>query len=220
MPCDLSQRDANDWLPSYWPPFSPGLLAAAGEPPPALRRGINITHWFRFPPRRDPDGVAQLSRRCGAGGAEARWASPSSGYRCSRPAGTPRCICASAVARVQRHGLAVVVALFPTDWHLETNPTDRRSCSSAWRSLAPLLRRFDPAATFPEVLNEPVFASDPGAWARLQHQAVLAIRAVLPQNTIVLTGRRLGQRDGSPVAASGARSQRDLQLPPLRAGGA
>ena len=31
------------------------LLAAAGEPPSAvLRRGINITNWFRFPPSRDP----------------------------------------------------------------------------------------------------------------------------------------------------------------------
>ncbi len=58
--------------------------------------------------------------------------------------------------------------------------------------LAPLLRRFDPAATFPEVLNEPVFAGDPDAWARLQHQAVLAIRAALPANTIVLTGASWG----------------------------
>ena len=30
------------------------LLGAADEPPAALRRGINITHWFRFPPNSDP----------------------------------------------------------------------------------------------------------------------------------------------------------------------
>ena len=55
-----------------------------------------------------------------------------------------------------------------------------------------MLRRFDPTATFPEVLNEPVFAGDPAAWARLQHEAVMAIRTVLPANTIVLTGADWG----------------------------
>jgi hypothetical protein len=33
------------------------LLVAAGEPPEALRRGVNITHWFRFPPSRDPTAL-------------------------------------------------------------------------------------------------------------------------------------------------------------------
>ena len=59
-----------------------------------------------------------------------------------------------------------------------------------------MLRRFDPAATFPEVLNEPVFAGDPAAWARLQHEAVMAIRASLPANTIVLTGADWGSIRG------------------------
>ena len=102
----------------------------------------------------------------------------------------------SAIARLQRHGLAVVVALFATDWHLETNPADQAKLLDTWRSFAPLLRRFDPAATFPEVLNEPVFTSDPGAWATLQHQAVLTIRTILPKNTIVLTAADWGSIDG------------------------
>jgi endoglucanase len=99
---------------------------------------------------------------------------------------------ADAVARVERHGLAVVVALFATGWHLESDPADQAKLLGTWRSLAPALRRFDPALTFPEVLNEPVFAKDPEAWARLQHEAVLAIRAALPANTIVLTGANWG----------------------------
>ena len=103
---------------------------------------------------------------------------------------------ADAVARVQRHGLAVVVALFATGWHPETDPADRAKLLATWRSLAPLLRRFDPAATFPEVLNEPVFAGDPAAWAGLQHEAVVAIRAALPANTIVLTGADWGSVRG------------------------
>ena len=79
----------------------------------------------------------------------------------------------------------------PADWHLETDPADQRAAGGLALAGA-ALRRFDPATTFPEVLNEPVFAGDPAAWARLQHQAVLAIRAVLPANTIVLTGADWG----------------------------
>ena len=97
---------------------------------------------------------------------------------------------------MQRHGLAVVVALFADDWRLETSAADRAALLATWRMLAPLLRRFDPAATFPEVLNEPVFADHPDAWARLQHQALAAIRAVLPANTIVLSGADWGSVSG------------------------
>ena len=79
-------------------------------------------------------------------------------------------------------------SLFASDWHLETDPADQAKLLAIWRMLAPLLRRFDPAMTFPEVLNEPVFANDPGAWTGLQHQVTVAIRAALPTNTIVLTG--------------------------------
>ena len=94
-----------------------------------------------------------------------------------------------------RHGLAVVVALFPVNWHLETASADRAKLLATWRSLAPALRPFDPRLTFPEVLNEPVFAGDPRGWARLQHE-VMAIRASLPTNTIVLTGADWGSIDG------------------------
>ena len=97
---------------------------------------------------------------------------------------------------MQRHGLAVVVALFADDWHLETSAADRAALLAAWRALAPLLRRFDPAATFPEVLNEPVFADHPDAWFGLQHQALATIRAALPDNTIVLTGADWGSVGG------------------------
>ena len=52
------------------------------------------------------------------------------------------------------------------------------------------------ALTIPEVLNEPVFADQPGAWADLQHQALLEIRAMLPLNTVVLTGANWGSIAG------------------------
>lgn len=171
------------------------LLTAAGNLPTALRRGVNITHWFRFPPRRDPTALRFYLDDA------ALVALKHAGFTFVRVAVQPDLLSqpealVSAVTRLQRHGLAVVVALFPADWHLETSPADQAKLLDTWRSLAPLLRRFDPATTFPEILNEPVFASDPGAWARLQHQAVLTIRATLPTNTIVLTGADWGSIDG------------------------
>ena len=33
------------------------LLTAAGDLPTTLRRGVDITPWFRFPPRRDPTAL-------------------------------------------------------------------------------------------------------------------------------------------------------------------
>lgn len=171
------------------------LLAAADEPPAALRRGINITHWFRFPPSSDPaalrsylddPALEELKR---------------AGFSFVRIPVQPHLLAASdtlaaALARVQRHGLAVVVPLFAAGWHLEAEPADRTALLATWRSLAAVLRRLDQTATFPEVLNEPVFADNPRAWARLQHQAVLAIRDGLPGNTIVLTGANWGGIDG------------------------
>jgi hypothetical protein len=163
------------------------LLAAAGEPPAALRRGVNVTHWFRFPPSRDPAALrAYLSD---AALAELK----DVGFTFVRIPVQPDLLAApgallDALARVERHGLAAVVALFAGDWHLETDPADQAKLIATWRMLAPLLRRFDPAMTFPEVLNEPVFANDPGAWAGLQHRVTLAIRAALPTSTIVLSG--------------------------------
>jgi hypothetical protein len=101
-----------------------------------------------------------------------------------------------AIARVQRHRLAVVVVLFAGDWQLETDRTDRTRLIAAWRRLASTLRQFDPIATFPEVLNEPVFRDDPAAWSDLQHQATATIRAILPSNTIILTGANWGSVAG------------------------
>jgi hypothetical protein len=171
------------------------LLAAAGEPPAALRRGINITHWFRFPPSRDPVALrtyisdAALDDLRGAGFTFVRI--PVQPDLLAAPGAL-----ADAVSRAEQHGLAAVVALFAADWHLETDPGDRAKLLATWQALAPQLQRFDPSMTFPEVLNEPVFADDPGAWAALQHQVALAIRAALPANTIVLTGPDWGSITG------------------------
>ena len=175
--------------------LSLALLAGARDPPAALQRGINITHWFRFPPSRDPaalrdyldDAALEALRRAG--------------FTFLRIPVQPDLLgdsdaLSAALARIQRHHLAVVVALFAADWHLESNALDRARLLATWRSLGPVLRPFDPALTFPEVLNEPVFTEDPDGWAALQHQAAVVIRGILPNNAIVLTGARWGGIDG------------------------
>jgi endoglucanase len=172
-----------------------GADAAAADAPATLRRGVNITHWFRYPPSRDPSGLRGYLDDA------AIQQIKDAGFDFVRLPVQPALLdqldaVTEAVARLERHGLSVIVSLHPVDWHLETAPSDQARLLSAWRSLAEALRRSDPAMTVPEVLNEPVFAAEPAAWASLQHRALLAIRGVLPANTIVLTGADWGSVRG------------------------
>jgi len=168
------------------------LLAAATEPPAVLRRGINVTHWFRYPPSGDPaalrnyldDATLRELKRTGFNFIRLPVQSDLLG------AGDAL---VDAIRRIERHGLAVVVALFAVGWQPES---DGARLLASWRSLAPMLRRLDPAMTFPEILNEPVFAGDPAGWAKLQHGTLEVIRAALPTNTVVLTGADWGSPKG------------------------
>ncbi|HTI84515.1 MAG TPA: cellulase family glycosylhydrolase [Acetobacteraceae bacterium] len=165
---------------------------ASAEPPAALRRGVNITNWFRYPQSRDPAALraylddAAMERLRGAGFTFVRLAVQSDLLDQPGPL-------ADAIRRLERHGLVVVVALFPAGWQPEEQP-DRLLAS--WRTLAPLLRTFDPSRTVPEVVNEPVFAGNGAAWAALQHDTLMVIRGALPTNQIVLTGADWGSVRG------------------------
>jgi endoglucanase len=172
--------------------------ASADEPADVLRRGINITNWFRFPPSSDPAALrAYLD-------SAAMQALHRAGFTFVRLPVQPELLASpgvasvlvDAMARLQRHGLAVVVVPHPGSWHLETEPRDRARLLAFWHLLAPMLRRLQPAMTFPEVLNEPVFANAPATWATLQHQVLLEIRASLSKNTVVLTGANWGSIAG------------------------
>src|ERR1700722_980161 len=110
------------------------LLARAGlgAPPPervaALARGVNITNWFRFPPRADAqalstylDDTAILALR-------------RAGFTFVRLAIQPELLEAAperlllvvrAAARLQRAGFAVVLGPHPATWHLEQSVADR-----------------------------------------------------------------------------------------------
>jgi endoglucanase len=176
--------------------------AAHGEPAAqrlaALRHGITITNWFRFPPSRDP--AAMRSYLSDAAMQDLHRA----GFTFVRLAVQPEvvsgagtsAVLADAIARLLRHGLGVAVSLHPVGWHLETASGDRARLLAAWRSLAPVLRPFDPRLTFPELTNEPVFPGDPQGWARLQHDLLREIRTILPDSTAILTGNDWGSIAG------------------------
>ncbi len=172
-----------------------GTNAPAADTPATLRRGVNITHWFRYPPSRDPAAFGSYLDDA------AIQQIKDAGFDFVRLPVQPELLnqagaVTEAVARLERHGLSVIVSLHPLDWHLETAPADQARLLSSWRSLAEALRRSDTAMTVPEVLNEPVFASDPAAWASLQHRVLATIRGVMPANTVVLTGADWGSVRG------------------------
>jgi hypothetical protein len=183
QPNDASAADA-DGLPI-------GRLAM-------LHRGINLTNWFRFPPHSDPASIrAYLSD-------PAIDELTRAGFSFVRLAVEPafaateasRALLRAQVIRLQRHGLAVVIALHPGDWHLESRATDRAALFSFWDRMAPALRGLDRRLTFPELLNEPVFANDADEWAALQRRLRQQLRAILPYDTIVLTGNDWGSISG------------------------
>jgi endoglucanase len=93
-----------------------------------------------------------------------------------------------AIGRMQRAGLTVVVALHPTGWHLEDDPSDRVRLFAAWASLAPVLASHDPRSTVAELLNEPVFAGRAAEWQALQHRLLRDLRLHLPRHPVLLSG--------------------------------
>jgi hypothetical protein len=164
-----------------------------------LERGINLTNWFRFPARTDDASMrsylseAAIDELRKAGFTFVRLAVQPE-YLQSDP--NRRALLVAQVARLERHGLGVVVALHPESWHLETSADDRTALLAVWQVLASALGALDPRLTFPEPLNEPVFAGNSGGWERLQASVLVAIRAALPASTIVLTGNDWGSIAG------------------------
>src|SRR4051812_39181886 len=143
-------------------------------PPPdhtaVLRRGINITGWFRYPASRDPASLRSWISDAAIIGLR------NAGFTFVRLAVDPavvngasmRRLVVEQIGRLRRHGLAVVVSPHPVGATMETNSADRARLMAFWSDLAPELRDLTPAMIVPEILNEPVFRDDPAAWSRLQ----------------------------------------------------
>ncbi len=177
-----------------------------------LARGINVTHWFRFPPRNDPAALqaymadAQLQALKRAGFTYIRL--PVQPEIVQQPDGRlepqRQAALLQAVRRIQAAGLGVMIEPHPHNWSLETSEPQRRQLLAFWRNLAPQLRGLPTALTFPEVVNEPVYPNAAAAWAGYQQELLAAIRESLPQHTVILTGANWGSLDGlralQPVA--------------------
>jgi len=185
------------------------LVAAPGwaRPPEArlaqLARGIAITSWFRFPASTDSSNLAAYMPDAAMADLRARgftfvrlpvqqsFLAPAGNLDAARLSSLT-----AAIMRLRRANLAVVVALFGDGWKLETSAADRVTLLRLWSSLAPALSKFGGEAVFPEVLNEPVFAGTPSAWAGLQADTLRAIRVTSPDATVVLTGANWGSVEG------------------------
>ncbi len=184
------------------------LPTCAGAEVPAthlavLARGVNFTNWFRYPSRQDDAhfrdyisdaALAELRR---AGFTFVRLAAqPELMLRDGRPDPHRLTLLAAAVARIERSGLGVMVGWHPQTWNLENSAAQQQQLQDLWGALAPLLRTLDPARTFPEVMNEPVFDKREPQWEALQAKVLARIRAALPRATVVLTGTNWGSVDG------------------------
>ncbi len=178
------------------------LMAAAGavtapearpSAPPKLRRGVNLTNWFRFPPSADPASLgrympdALLTQLTTAGFDFVRL--PVEPARVATAA--DRRLVLGAISRLNGAGLRVVLDLHPTGW-----PADFSPLAATWASLAPDLAGTDPNRLVIEIVNEPAFAADPAPWWVLQRAVLAVIRRSLPQHTVLCTGADWGSLDG------------------------
>ena len=170
-----------------------------------LDRGINITHWFRFVSNRNADAMAAYM------GAPALADLKRAGFTYVRLSVGPEEVMASdhieadklaalvtVIGRIEHAGLGVMVEPHPEqiqNWDLQDNENARQELFGFWHDLAPALRRFSPALTFPELVNEPSL-KDPARWNALQSRLLAQVRAVLPHNTVILTGTDWSSIDG------------------------
>ena len=168
--------------------------AADARPPDdrmaLLRRGVNITAWFRFPASLSPPALrGYLGNSAIAGLREAGFTFvrlPVDPALLAHPA-VPSAL-TEAIRRLRDAGLGVVVSLHPANWDLESSAADRAALHDAWRRLGPLLAGLGADRVFAEALNEPVFPGDPAGWHALQRGVLATIRASLPRHTVILTG--------------------------------
>ncbi len=178
-----------------------------------LARGINITHWFRFPPNNHAQAMAGDVSDAGLA------ALKQAGFTYIRLAVGPEEVMQgqnlvpdklaaiiSVVGRIEQAGLGVMIEPHPElmqHWNLQRNAQARENLLGFWRDLAPALKQFSTRLTFPELVNEPGF-DDPGQWDIFQRQLLVIVRAALPDSTIILTGTNWSSIDGllktQPVA--------------------
>lgn len=99
------------------------------------------------------------------------------------------------VKRAQAQGLAIIVDIHPqSDYKKQVREGGAGKFADLWRALATHYASYPPDLTFFEVMNEPE-DPDPNQWMGIQAQLVAAIRAVAPENTIIVSGARWSDID-------------------------
>jgi endoglucanase len=195
------------------------LLALAAPalalPPPgrveALARGVNVTHWFRFPAGQDEAHFTSYLRDSDlrnlreAGFTLVRLpvdpavlAEPDGRLRRQRLAQLE-----TAIGRIIGAGLAVMVHPHPPTSAPFDQPPMQRQVRAMWQGLAPALAKFPPEKLFPEIMSEPIFKDREADWHAMQVEFAAIIRAAMPRHTIIATGANWSSIDGL------------LRLPPL-----
>ncbi|MBN1680557.1 MAG: cellulase family glycosylhydrolase [Anaerolineae bacterium] len=102
-----------------------------------------------------------------------------------------------ALDRILAHDLAVVIDIHSTvptgvqsdtySMRLENDPAFVDGFVAFWSLLAAHLSVRSPDSVFLELLNEPVFDSDPGQWVPIQNRLIAAIRQHAPDHTLIVT---------------------------------
>lgn len=184
-------------------------LPAQAMPPPerlaALARGLNVTHWLRFPPSRAEADIVNYLRDSDLK------ALKDSGFTFIRLPVDPALVALpdgrlrpealrqveAIVRRITAAGLAVMVEPHPvTSTGFDSSQAARQSVFAFWQSLAPVLARFPPEKVFLELLSEPIFRGKEAEWYAMQERLAAELRAAAPRHTLVGSGTSWSAIDG------------------------
>jgi len=180
---------------------------AASEELPALRRGINLSHWLQYQGRQ-PVVAADLAAIRQAGFDHVRipfdparlgWNPDASGTAADAWPGLPKLD--QAVDSALAAGLEVIL-----DFHPESALRDRierdakvgKAFVQAWKMLAARYADRSSTRLAFEPLNEPQYYESDGArrWKRLQTDVISAMRQQAPAHLVLLSGTRGGSIAG------------------------
>jgi hypothetical protein len=184
-------------------------IPAAAAPPPArllaLARGLNVAHWFRFPPSWAEADVIGYLRDADLARIKA------AGFTFLRLPIDPAFACLpdwrwhpnrlrqleAVIGRVMAAGLAVVVEPHPVSSTIfDADLAARARVFTFWRDLAPAMARLSPELVFLELLSEPIFRGREGEWHAMQQALLAEVRARAPRHTVIVTGTEWSSING------------------------
>lgn len=176
-----------------------GARRAGAEPAgiPALRRGVNLSHWFQYAGRRrvGPDDLSML-RAVGFDHVRIPFDPVFLGWRMGLGPDMPgldrlRDGVTAAIAA----GLDVMLDMHPADKvkaAIENDAANEAAIARLWTYLARAFRDLPPRHLAFELLNEPQYYGFLGAarWNGFQRDLAAAVRAEAPHHLILATGHK------------------------------